>query len=526
MFNREFSFLDRLGSEQLRNLTPAELTEAAIRHKEGTLSDTGALVCMTGQFTGRSPKDRFFVKEKSTDDHIWWGEINQPIESHYFDALLQKMQTYLSDKRLYVRDAYLGADEGSRISLRVYNTHAWHNLFCHNMFLRVPEAESSKFSRRSFVILSAADFEADPTTDGTRSKNFVLVNISRGIVLVGGTSYAGEMKKSMFAIMNYLLPTEYDTLPMHCSANVDVAGNTAIFFGLSGTGKTTLSADPNRHLIGDDEHGWSEDKIFNFEGGCYAKTIHLSQEHEPQIHAAIRFGTVVENVRFFENSRSINYEDGSITENTRTAYPIHHIESAVEPSVGRVPKHIFFLTADAFGILPPISKLTTTQAMYHFISGYTAKVAGTETGITEPQAVFSACFGAPFLPLHPVRYAQMLGERLAKQQTKVWLINTGWSGGPYGTGKRMSLPYTRALIQAALEGALSESVYTKHEIFGFQLPLSCPGVPPEVLNPRDTWQSTSAYDAKAKQLAERFRKNFEKYRTDTDEEILSGGPLV
>ena len=517
--------LESIGAVQQRNLSPAELIEEAVINQEGQLSDTGALVCSTGKFTGRTPKDRFFVKEQQTEKDIWWGTTNQPIEAHYFDALLEKMKRNLSEKKLYVRDAYLGADEDTRISLRIYNTKAWQNLFCYNMFLRVPAEDRSAFSPH-FVILCDPDFEADPAVDGTPHKNFVLVHLSKGIVLVGGTSYAGEMKKGMFTIMNYLLPTKHNVLPMHCSANMDKEGNTAIFFGLSGTGKTTLSADPDRYLIGDDEHGWSSTKVFNFEGGCYAKTIDLERTHEPQIWDAIRFGSIVENACFYPDQRVLNYTDRSVTENTRTAYPIHHIEGAVVPSLGRVPKHIFFLTADAFGVLPPISRLSTAQAMYHFISGYTAKVAGTEAGVTEPQAVFSACFGAPFLPLHPVRYAKMLGEKLSEQNAQVWLINTGWTGGVYGVGKRMSLAHTRRLISAALSGDLDKVTYERHPIFGLELPTSCPDVPPKVLNARSTWADTKAYDAKAMELARAFIENYKAYRTEGDEDILKGGPVA
>ena len=517
--------LDSIGSVQKRNLSPAELIEEAVINQEGQLSDTGALVCRTGKFTGRTPKDRFFVKEQQTEKDIWWGTTNQPIEARYFDALLEKMKRNLSKKKLYVRDAYLGADKDTRISLRVYNTKAWQNLFCYNMFLRVPKEDRLAFSPH-FVILCDPDFEADPAIDGTPHKNFVLVHLSKGIVLVGGTSYAGEMKKGMFTIMNYLLPTKHNVLPMHCSANTDKEGNTAIFFGLSGTGKTTLSADPDRYLIGDDEHGWSSTKVFNFEGGCYAKTIDLERTHEPQIWDAIRFGSIVENACFYPNQRVLNYTDRSVTENTRTAYPIHHIEGAVEPSLGRVPRHIFFLTADAFGVLPPISRLSTAQAMYHFISGYTAKVAGTEAGVTEPQAVFSACFGAPFLPLHPVRYAKMLGEKLSEQHAQVWLINTGWTGGVYGTGKRMSLAHTRRLISAALSGDLDKVTYERHPIFGLELPTSCPDVPTKVLSPRSAWADTKAYDAKAMELARAFIENYKAYRAEGDEDILKGGPIA
>ena len=525
-YSADFQLLDRLGSEQKRNLTPSELIEEALQRREGLLSDTGALLCRTGKFTGRSPKDRYFVKDEETADQINWSSVNQPISEEYFDHLFHKMTQSLGDQKLYVRDAYLGASETYRLAVRIYNTEAWHNLFCYNMFLRPSETEMKHFVP-GFSIICAPTFEASPQEDGTQSKNFVIIHIKKGVILIGGTGYAGEMKKSMFTVMNYLLPVRHHVFPMHCSVNIGKEQrDTAVFFGLSGTGKTTLSADPNRLLIGDDEHGWTDQEVFNFEGGCYAKTIHLSEKSEPQIWRAIRFGAIVENNTFFSKTRTINYEDASITENTRTCYPISHISHAVEPSVATMPRHLFFLTADAFGVLPPITKLSEAQAMYHFISGYTAKVAGTETGITEPQMVFSACFGAPFLPLHPVKYAQMLGEKMRQHKVSVWLVNTGWTGGPYGIGKRMSLAYTRATIAAALSGALEKVSYQEDTIFGLQVPLSCPGVPSEILLPRNTWQDKHAYDEKALYLAHAFHKNFEKYVAVADASILKGEPCV
>ena len=518
--------LKHLGVQQLNNLGPAELTEAALAQKEGQLADHGALVCRTGKFTGRSPKNRFFVRDESVEENIWWGKTNQGIEPMYFDRLFEKMKAFLSNKVLYVRDAWLGADPETQISLRVYNTHAWHNLFCYNLFLREPASKDGvQAPKQPFIIIAAPDFQATPQQDGVPDTNFVLINIRQSIVLIGGTGYAGEMKKSMFTLMNYLLPVRHNILPMHCAANVGKNQDTAIFFGLSGTGKTTLSADPSRNLIGDDEHGWANNKVFNFEGGCYAKTIRLSAKNEPDIYHAIRFGAVVENTPFFPNSRNIDFDSEAITENTRAAYPIYHIKGAVVPSQGAVPSNIFFLTADAFGVLPPLSRLRHPQAMYHFISGYTAKVAGTEAGITEPQSVFSACFGAPFLPLHPVRYARLLGEKLKSTHTQTWLVNTGWTGGPYGVGTRISLPHTRALIHAVLQGKLNNVAYQQHPVFGLEMPTTCPELPDKVLNPADTWADKSAYDRMAQELAEKFRKNFEKYLGEAGEDILEGGPL-
>lgn len=517
-----------LGTNQSRkvhhNLSPAELIESALSRKEGSLTSTGAFMADTGTFTGRSPKDRFIVLDQKTKDSVWWGDINIPFDPGKFELLYAKMKTFLADKELFVRDAYAGADPDHRLNLKIVNTLAWHNLFCHNMFLRPSEAEKANF-KADFTILCAPDFQADPETDGTANSNFAILNLSRRIILIGGTAYAGEMKKGIFSILNFILPYDKSILSMHCSANVGQDGDSAIFFGLSGTGKTTLSADPNRNLIGDDEHGWTENGIFNFEGGCYAKVIDLSRDKEPEIWDAIRFGAIVENTRFKPNSREVDYSNKSVTENTRTAYPIEHIDHAVIPSMAGVPRNIFFLTADAFGVIPPISKLDKNQAMYHFISGYTAKVAGTEMGIIEPKLTFSACFGAAFLPLHPSVYAKLLGEKMEKHETNVWLVNTGWTGGPYGIGHRMKLSHTRAMISAALDGRLTKAEFQKHPVFGFEMPLSCPDVPAEILNPRDTWQDPRLYDQKAEELGKAFVQNFEKFKDLTSAEILQGAPF-
>ena len=437
------------------------------------------------------------------------------------------MVAYLADKDIYVREAYAGANPDYQLKLRVVNEQAWHNLFCHNMFLRPAEGADTSWTP-DFSIICAPGFEADPAVDGTRQPNFAILNFTKKMILIGGTGYAGEMKKGIFGVLNYLLPHERNTLSMHCSANVGEKGDTAVFFGLSGTGKTTLSADPNRGLIGDDEHGWTPNEgIFNFEGGCYAKVIDLSQEKEPQIWDAIRFGSIVENTRFIPGTHTVDYANKSVTENTRTAYPINFIDNAIEPGVADAPKNIFFLTADAFGVIPPISKLDKSHAMYLFMSGYTAKVAGTEMGVTEPQTTFSACFGAVFLPLHPTKYAEMLGRKMDENpDINVWLINTGWTGGSYGTGSRMKLPYTRAMITAALNGQLDEVKFTKHPVFGMMVPGAVPGVPSEILDPRNTWADKEAYDKTANSLAEKFVTNFQKYAEYANDEILAGAPRV
>ena len=505
------------------NLSPAELIEHALQNKEGKLTDKGALMADTGSFTGRSPKDRFIVLDKETEHSVWWGDINIPFEEDRFDHLYEKMIRFIETKNLYVRDAYAGADLKYRLNLRVVNTLAWHNMFCYNMFLRPSENELSDF-KSDFTIICAPEFKADPEIDGTRQENFAILNLSKRILLIGGTAYAGEMKKGIFSVLNYVLPHKHGVLSMHCSANVGKEGDTAVFFGLSGTGKTTLSADPNRGLVGDDEHGWNENSVFNFEGGCYAKVIDLSREKEPEIWDAIKFGAIVENTRFYSGTRTVDYQNKEVTENTRTSYPIDHIQNAILPSIAGIPKNIFFLTADAFGVIPPISKLNKSQAMYHFISGYTAKVAGTEVGVTEPKTTFSACFGAAFLPLHPTKYAQLFGEKMEKHQVNVWLVNTGWTGGPYGIGSRMKLQYTRAMITAALEGKLDHVGYRKHSVFGIGIPESCPNVPDQVLSPRATWDNKEAYDKKARELGKAFIDNFEKYKEFATEDILSGAP--
>ncbi|MGA9591032.1 MAG: phosphoenolpyruvate carboxykinase (ATP) [Salegentibacter sp.] len=505
-------------------LSPEKLHEITLEKKQGVEAESGALAVNTGKFTGRAPKDRFIVKDDITRDKVWWGDINIPFEEEKFDQLYKKVTEYLSGKEVFARDAYACADEDYRLNIRVINEYPWSNMFANNMFLR-PDEEALENFKEDWLIVNAPGFHADPEVDGTRQENFAILNFSKKIVLIGGTGYTGEIKKGIFSALNFILPVDRDTLPMHCSANVGKDGDTAIFFGLSGTGKTTLSADPERELIGDDEHGWTAgNNIFNFEGGCYAKVINLTEENEPDIFNAIQPGAILENVVMDEEG-NVDFEDTSITPNTRVSYPIHHINNIREPSIGQNPKNIFFLTADAFGVLPPISKLNPGQAAYHFISGYTAKVAGTEAGIDEPQPSFSACFGAPFMPLHPTKYAEMLSAKMKAANVNVWLVNTGWTGGPYGTGSRMKLKYTRAMITAALEGKLDKVEFKTHSIFGLKMPVSCEGVPSEVLDPRETWDDKEAYDAKAKVLAETFRRNFEQYEENANEEIINGGPI-
>ncbi len=506
------------------NLTPEELVQHAITNGEGTLNDTGALMADTGEFTGRSPKDKFTVCDAKTENTVWWGDVNFKFDPIKFDALLEKVIAHYANKQVYARDAYACADDRYKLKLRVINETAYHNLFCYNLFLRPTQEELSNYEPE-WLILNAPSFKAVAAEDGTRQHNFSIINFTKKIILVGGSGYTGEMKKGIFTVLNYILPEERNTLSMHCSANIGKNGDTAIFFGLSGTGKTTLSADPDRKLIGDDEHGWADDSVFNFEGGCYAKCVDLTQEKEPQIFNAIKSGALLENTRFIPGTNTVDYTNISVTENTRCAYPIHAIDNIAVPSVGKAPENVFFLTADAFGVLPPISKLTPEQAMYSFISGYTAKVAGTEAGVTEPQATFSACFGKAFLPLHPGKYAKMLGEKLkANPNINVWLINTGWTGGPYGVGSRMKLAYTRAMITAALNGELNHVNYEQHPVFGYQMPSTCPNAPAELLNPRNTWSDKSAYDAQANKLANMFVKNFEQYASGVDAEILAAAP--
>ncbi|WNJ16236.1 phosphoenolpyruvate carboxykinase (ATP) [Pontibacter sp. G13] len=506
------------------NLTPAELVEETIRKGLGTLADTGALVVDTGKFTGRSPKDKFVVRDEQTENTVWWGDVNHPIEAEKFFGLKEKMTAFLEGKEIYIRDVYAGADPEYRLKVRVINTIPWANQFVDNMFIRPDRKELTDFVP-DWTVIAIPQFEADPAVDGTRQGNFTMVNFAEKTILIGGSGYTGEIKKGIFTVMNYVLPMN-GVLAMHCSANVGQEGDTAVFFGLSGTGKTTLSADPNRKLIGDDEHGWTDTGVFNFEGGCYAKCIDLTAEKEPEIWDAIKSGALLENIRYFPGTRTVNFEDTSVTENTRVSYPIDHIENIMVPSQGGIPKNIFFLTCDAFGVLPPISKLTPGQAMYQFISGYTAKVAGTEEGIVEPVPSFSSCFGEPFLPLHPTKYAEMLGEKMKASNTNVWLVNTGWTGGAYGEGSRIKLKFTRAMITAALEGKLDNVATETDPVFGLAYPTDVPGVPNEVLNPRNTWKDTAKYDLKAKELAGKFIDNFKKYSDFANEEIMAASPKM
>jgi phosphoenolpyruvate carboxykinase (ATP) len=508
------------------NLSPSELVEESIIRGEGILTDTGALAVDTGKFTGRSPKDKFIVCDDVTEKTVWWGDINIKFDPDKFDRLYEKVTAYFQGKTIYVRDSYACADPQYRLNIRVVTESPWQNLFAYNLFLRPTKEEILKTSKADWSIVCAPGFHADPALDGTRQSNFAIVNFKKKIILIGGTAYTGEIKKGIFSVLNYVLPHEKKVLSMHCSANIGKNHDTAIFFGLSGTGKTTLSADPNRGLVGDDEHGWSDKTVFNFEGGCYAKCVNLSKEKEPQIFNAIRFGALVENIEFHEGTNTVDYDNISKTENTRVAYPIHHIDNAVEPSVAGIPKNIFFLTCDAFGVLPPISKLNAGQAMYHFISGYTAKVAGTEVGITEPTTTFSACFGKAFLPLHPTRYAELLGDKLKKNNVNVWLVNTGWSGGSYGVGSRIKLGFTRAMITAALNGELDKAEFETTPIFNLSIPKSCPGVPTELLNPRNTWGDKNEFDAKLNTLAASFVKNFGQYAEFANEEILNASPKI
>jgi len=506
-------------------LSSEELHRETIRTGQGKEASSGALAVNTGTFTGRSPKDRFLVKDDITKDQVWWGDINIPFDSDKFDALYDRVTAYLEGKELYARDSYACADANYKLNIRVVNEYPWSNMFAYNMFLRPTEEELAHFDPE-WLVVNAPGFMAVPERDGTRQANFAILNFTRKIALIGGTGYTGEIKKGIFSALNFILPVDKNTLPMHCSANVGPKGDTAIFFGLSGTGKTTLSADPDRKLIGDDEHGWtSENTVFNFEGGCYAKAIDLSEDKEPDIYRAIKPGAILENIIMDDNG-VVDFTDVSITQNTRVSYPIYHIDNIQIPSIGHNPKNIFFLTADAFGVLPPISKLSPGQAAYHFISGYTAKVAGTEEGIDEPLPSFSACFGAPFMPLHPTRYAEMLSAKMEEAGVNVWLINTGWTGGPYGVGSRMKLRYTRAMITAALEGELDQVPYAVHPVFGIEVPQACPNVPDEVLNPRGTWADGAAYDQKAKTLARSFKSNFKQFEDYANQQILDGGPRI
>lgn len=519
--------LNELLSGNNVNLQPsvAELVEKATSRGEAELSTDGAITARTGKYTGRSPEDKYTVEEDSSKDKIDWGKVNRPISTEIFDSLYTKVLSHLKAKdELFVFKGYAGADKDSQLSIQVINEYAWQNLFVHNLFIR-PTAEELKTHEAQFTILAAPSFKADPEVDGTNSETFIIVSLEKRIVLIGGTEYAGEMKKSIFSVMNYLLP-EQGILPMHCSANVGEEGDVALFFGLSGTGKTTLSADAHRKLIGDDEHGWSDNGVFNIEGGCYAKCINLSQEKEPEIYGAIQFGSVLENVVLDEKTRKPDYDDNSLTENTRAAYPIQNIENIVTPSVAGHPKTIVFLTADAFGVLPPISKLTKEQAMYHFLSGFTSKLAGTERGITAPEATFSTCFGSPFLPLPANVYAEMLGQKIDEHDSQVFLVNTGWTGGVYGVGNRMSLKHTRTMVRAAIAGDLNDVEYEQNEVFGLAMPTAIEGVPTEVLNPRNAWSDPAAYDQKANELADLFRENFKKFNHVSEAILEKGGPTA
>jgi len=506
-----------------RNLAVTELVEIAVKKNEGIVTSTGSLSVKTGKYTGRSPDDRFVVYDDQTHDSVKWGDINHQFPVGKFDKIFEKMKKFIEGREMFVFDGFVGAEKESRLAIRVINDHAWQNLFVRQLFIR-PSAAELESHEPEFTVMCINDFNAIPEVDGTKSNVFILIDLTRKIVLIGGTSYAGEMKKSMFTIMNYLLPSR-DVFPMHCSANIGKNGDTTLFFGLSGTGKTTLSADPNRMLIGDDEHGWSDTGIFNFEGGCYAKCINLSQEAEPQIWDAIKSGAVLENVVIDKETLKPDFNDGSLTENTRAAYPLDYIPGAIIPSIGGHPTVIVFLTADALGVLAPISKLTKEGAMFHFMSGYTSKLAGTERGIKEPKAVFSKCFGAPFMPRPAEVYAKMLGEKIQKHNTVVYLINTGWSGGPYGVGQRIKIKYSRAMVTAALTGSLDIVKYRHDDLFNLDIPVVCPDVPPEILDPKNTWIDKDSYDLSAKKLAQMFTDNFKRFK-NVSPEIINAGPKL
>ncbi|MBA2303255.1 MAG: phosphoenolpyruvate carboxykinase [Acidobacteria bacterium] len=506
------------------NLSVPALYEEAVRRREASISVAGPLVCRTGQHTGRSPNDKFIVREPSSAEKVWWSKVNRPIEAAHFDALHQRMLNYCEGKELFVQDCFAGADSRYRLPVRIITEQAWHSLFARHMFIEARDAVGAPFHTPEFTVIDLPGLTADPRAHGTNSEVFILLNFAKKLVLIGGTSYAGEIKKSIFTVMNYLLPLR-DVLSMHCSANVGAAGDVALFFGLSGTGKTTLSSDPDRGLIGDDEHGWSDEGVFNIEGGCYAKMIKLSAEAEPQIYSTTqRFGTVLENVRMDVASRHLDLDDASLTENTRGAYPLEFIDNALPSGRGGHPKNIVMLTADAFGVLPPLARLSPAGAMYHFLSGYTAKVAGTEKGVTEPKATFSTCFGAPFMVLHPTVYADFLGKRIARHDAKVWLVNTGWTGGAYGVGSRMKIAHTRAMIRAALSGELDNVRFETDPIFNLEVPQSVQGVPTDVLNPRNTWTNASEYDAQAKKLAAMFIENFKAFEADAGTDVKAAGP--
>ena len=505
------------------NLSTPLLYEEVIRRREGRMAHLGPLVVRTGEYTGRSPNDKFVVKEPSSADKVWWGQVNKAMAPERFASLQNRLLAYLQGKDLFIQDCFAGADPAYRLPIRVITETAWHNLFARNMFIQA-KAEELASHVPQFTVINAPNFHAVPEVDGTRSEVFIVIHFGQKLVLIGGTQYAGEIKKSIFTVMNYLLPQK-QVLSMHCSANTGPSGDVAIFFGLSGTGKTTLSADPGRTLIGDDEHGWSDKGIFNFEGGCYAKVIKLSPTAEPEIYETTRrYGTILENVGFDSRTGRLDLNDDSLTENTRAAYPISHIPNATREGLGGHPKNIIMLTCDAFGVLPPVAKLTPAQAMYHFLSGYTAKVAGTEKGVTEPSATFSTCFGAPFMALPPTVYANLLGEKIAAHNVDVWLVNTGWSGGPYGVGQRLAIGHTRALVHAALDGSLSKAPMTTEPLFGLAVPTECPGVPAEILTPRNTWSDKAAYDAQAQKLAGMFAENFKTFADQVSAEVRQAGP--
>ena len=500
------------------NLSAAPLFEHALQRQEGQLTKHGAFIALTGEHTGRSPKDRFVVEEDSTRDDIWWGDVNRPISPENFDGLFEKIQAHLDGKEVFVQDCYCGANPAHRLRIRQITENAWHSLFARNMFIQPPDDELESFEPE-FTVIQAPSLMADPATDGTTSGTFILVNLAKRMILVGGSAYAGEIKKSIFSIMNYLMPPQ-GVLPMHCSANVGAYGDVAVFFGLSGTGKTTLSADSARTLIGDDEHGWGADGVFNFEGGCYAKTINLTHEAEPEIYDLCHtFGSIIENVVMDPESRELDFFDAAHSENGRVSYDIAKVSNALPSGQAVHPRNIVMLTCDAFGVLPPISQLTADQAMYHFLSGYTAKVAGTERGVKEPSATFSTCFGGPFMPRHPTVYAKLLGDKMADHHTKCWLVNTGWSGGGYGVGERMKISYTRAMLNAALHGELDDVEFVADPNFGVLVPQACPGVPAEVLNPRNTWADKDAYDAQAKHLTELFEENFRQFEEHVNDQV-------
>ena len=506
------------------NLGVAALYEEAVRRHEGAIAAEGPLVCSTGQHTGRSPNDKFIVKEPSSEQHVAWGKVNRPIEAAAFDGLQARMIAYLRGKELYVQDCWAGADPAYRLPIRIITERAWHSLFARHLFIPEKDGSARRMHDPQFTVIDVPSFTARASTDHTNSEVFILLNFAKRLVLIGGTNYAGEIKKSIFTVMNYLLPLR-DTMPMHCSANIGPQNDVALFFGLSGTGKTTLSSDPTRRLIGDDEHGWSADGVFNFEGGCYAKMIRLSAEAEPQIYETTRrFGTILENVAYDPETRELDLNDDTVTENTRGAYPLHFIDNAVPSGRGGHPKNIVMLTADAFGVLPPIARLSPAGAMFHFLSGYTAKVAGTERGVTEPKATFSTCFGAPFMVWEPSVYAKLLGERIAQHKANVWLVNTGWTGGPYGVGSRMKIAHTRAMINAALSGALDHAAYEHDKTFNLEVPKQVPGVASEVLTPRLTWKDQSAYDAQAKKLAQMFNENFKTFAGTAPADVKNAGP--